>query len=240
MAGILSNGSYILKPPGDYDYVMYDAGGNFVEGIKRADGNYSFGFHRYYTSAPSSATWQIVQKYVSVKEINPAATAAVYMFSGCRFLETVEGQFDNVKASNYMFASCSSLKSVPDNFLNGVVESISANSTFSQVSSLSSWGNNTFNSITGVANIIPVTVTGMISIDGWATSFEMVRGLNLFTAASYSGYNTVTSNLIPIIDHFKNKTVPMKTNTAHMFKQFTAAADYNECTASPIYSGWVL
>lgn len=267
MAGLLTNGTYVLVPEQDpdYGYAMFDAEGNFAEGIKRADGNYSYAFQRYYTSATTAAAYQIVPKYVTLKEMNDVATSAAYMCSACRFLERVEGHFNNVKDASYMFANCSALQYLPDNCFNNVVSArnmfqgclelkeIPSNSfngiinpnalaSFTTSSySLSSWGSNTFNSVTGVFGALPTSVSAMKNIDGWATSFEMARGLNMsISSDTYSGYRTVTSNLIPIIDHFKNKTVPLISYTAHMFRQFTAAADYQECVNSPTYSAWVV
>lgn len=270
MDNILSNGTYMLQPvlttADFYDYAMYDADGNFTEGIKRGDGNYSYGFARYYTSAATSAAFQIVPKYVTLKEVNDRATSAIYMCSGCRFLERVEGHFNNMTIANNMFAGCSelqylpdnsfnnvlsannmfqgcsSLKEVPSNSFNGLINSNSANGMFTNTSALSSWGSNTFNSVTGIANmtLIPSAVTAMKNIDGWATSFENLRGFgHNLSKDQFSGFASVSSRLIPIIDHFKNKTVPMASNTAQMFKWFTNAADYQECVNSPTYSGWV-
>lgn len=262
MAGLISNESYLLVPKHepDYDYVMYDADGNFTEGIKRGDRNYSYGFQRYYTSAAASAALQIVPKYVTLKEVNDVAISAYGMFSGCRFLERVEGHFNNVANAQYMFNGCSALQYLPDNSFNSVISASFmfnycsllkeipsnsfnrmgvSNNMFSNTYSLSSWGSNTFNSVTGTISFIPSAATAMKNIDGWSTSFEMARSLGSLSADAFSGYASVSSRLIPIIDHFKNKTVTL-TASAHMFKQFTGAADYQECVNSPTYSAWVV
>lgn len=269
MTGLIGQGDelYIIEQEvgSPYDYEMYDADGNFAEGIKRGDGNYSYGFQRQYSSVASVAAFQIVPKYVTLKEVNDIATSAYSMCSGCRFLERVEGHFNNVIDTQYMFAFCSAFQYLPDNCFNNVLNargmfigcsslkeipsnsfnSISipnnVNPFISSAYSLSAWGSNTFNSLTGAVSLIPNSVSAMKNIDGWATSFEMVRGFNnILSADSYSAYASVSSRLIPIIEHFKNKTVPMTSNTAHMFRQFTGAADYQECVNSPTYSAWVV
>lgn len=239
MAGILSNGTYILKPPGDYDYVMYDADGKFAEGIKRADGNFGYGFSRIYVSAAASASFQIVPKYVTLSAQNDVAIYTSYMCSGNRFLERVEGHFNNVLSAQYMFAACSSLKSINDDFMNGMVNPIACNNMFSQCSSLSSWPANSFNSVTGSLGAIGFTnMSSMKNIDGFATSFENARGIGL--ASYFSSFSGVSSNLIPVIDHFRTKSLPLTSNSAHLFSACTGAGDYAECLASPIYSGWVV
>lgn len=252
MDNILSNGTYMLQPvltsADFYDYAMYDADGNLAEGIKRGDGNYSYGFQRYYTSAATSAAYQIVPKYVTLKEVNDTATTALYMCSGCKFLERVEGHFNNVTNANSMFYGCSAINYINDDFMNGIrdISGIAGLFNGSACRNLTAWPANSFNNLQyqgATTYFLTNSMTSLQNIDGWATSFEMLSRANIianFTSDSYSAtFTNVTSRLIPIIDHFKNKTVPMTVGTGHMFKWFTNAADYQECVNSPTYSAWV-
>lgn len=187
MAGLLTNGTYVLVPEQDpdyeklYDYAMFDDNGHLVAGVK-------FG--------PITSAANTVFKGCSGTELriyDDKLTNASGMFSGCSALRSIpDNSFNSVTAAPYMFDQCKSLTAIPENSFSSV---INADRMFQNCSALRSIPDNSFNSVTA-GNYTFANAFSLTSI-----------GENCFTNLTSGGGSlfSACSSLPELPDNFLNK-----------------------------------
>lgn len=141
MAGLLTNGTYVLVPEQEpdyeklYDYAMFDDNGNPVAGVKH-DSN----MHAEYIGAFKGCQATELRIY------DDKAANASGMFSGCSALRSIpDNSFNSVITGTNMFFNCISLTAIPSNSFNSVTI---GNSVFASASSLTSIGENCLTNLT--------------------------------------------------------------------------------------------
>lgn len=143
MAGLLTNGTYVLVPEQDpdyeklYDYAMFDDNGHLVAGVKHGPDGLD------YVGALKKNAGTELRIY------DDKATQASAMFQNCSALGSIpDNSFNSVTAAPYMFDQCKSLTAIPENSFSSVVN---ADRMFQNCSALRSIPDNSFNSVTAGA-----------------------------------------------------------------------------------------
>ncbi|MCQ2087783.1 MAG: leucine-rich repeat protein [Bacilli bacterium] len=168
-------------------------------------------------------------------------TDSNYMFANCVNLTSVDCTFSAMTDNfAYSFQYCTNITSLPDNMLNncGSAAASYLGHTFEHCHRLTTLPKNSFNAVTGMYGTF-YNCSGLQDISNITSCFANAKSAAAGSHAPFYNCKSVTSELIPVIDYFKTKSVPLSAGSAHIFSAMTAAADYTTVKNSPTYSGWV-